>query len=1134
MKRIFTLWLTAAAMVACSEDEPPPQPKVITITTSALPAAQAGDNYSAEIAAEGGSGAGFRWSVSQGALPAGLFLASSGTPKTALGGIPSSDGDYTFTIKVTDSEGTTTEKELSIAVAAAPAALAITAANLPAAFAGRAYTAMVTAQDGSGSGYQWSIASGTLPAGLTITEEGTPSATISGTPTQDGSFNFTVRVRDSEGNRADRPFSIVVMDTSLPLELITEILPGATEGVAYSAQVAARNGAGVGYRWSLISGALPPGLTLAAEGTPATTISGTPTQNGSFTFSLEVTDGEGGRDRTSFTIDVARPPPPLRISTVSLPDGTQGTAYSAQITGINGTRLGYAWTITAGALPPGLTMAAMGTPSTTISGVPTTPGVFNFTVRVTDSSGASEERAFEVEIARRIIPISIVGAQPTPIDLGRVVAGDSISRMFTAQDGTPPYNWVLRGGPPGLLLQLKGTPSTTLGGVAGAEGTFTATITVYDLNNVTASQAVRLTVDPPPLPVIVTTTLIPAESCNYTALTVTATRGSGIGYQWSVSAGNLPPGLSIEPTGTPSTRIVGRPTVAAQGTYNFTVRLEDSAGGVDTQALSITINAAAPRPQRWGALLGDIYVDNDIEVSLVDLGGPTPGVPFRVNPVLAGADAVTAVDDLQFSPDGRWFAFKGDFGTDGTIELWVVDLTRPTIETAVRVNGPLVASGAVLNFKWSPDGRWLAYHADQNVDADNELFVVDMCAGLNPGPSMRANAPLVALGDVELDDYFFSPDSRKLAYVADQTIDGQLEVFVIDLSSGAPSAAVQASPVFSNASMDVDDNVQWTPDSTRLLMRADPVVLDQEELFLVDVSGPAPWTPQLVSGAMATGGDVVLDDYAISPNGQRLFFIADRETDNITQLWTVEIGGPTINAPVLASAPNTATTLSIFEAKWSPDSTRILYVGDQAVDAINEIYLVTVAPTASAPVQLNPALAADRDVSTTASEFDFISNGRVLYISDQDTNDVLELFLVDVSGPSPAAPVKINQPGLPSTADVDEWWVSPDGSRIVYIVDPDAAGRNDLWMTTLDAGGMPGTAVRLNNTLPSGGLVSQTRGDVLFTRNSSAVAFVSDMVVDNDTEAWAVAFTPGGPTPPLRLNPTLPANADVNRIALQP
>lgn len=71
------------------------------------------------------------------------------------------------------------------------------------------------------------------------------------------------------------------------VKIITNSLPSAVVGQSYSQQLTASGGTGL-YTWSLVSGALPPGVTLSSTGV----ISGRPTSVGQFTFTIQVVDSK--------------------------------------------------------------------------------------------------------------------------------------------------------------------------------------------------------------------------------------------------------------------------------------------------------------------------------------------------------------------------------------------------------------------------------------------------------------------------------------------------------------------------------------------------------------------------------------------------------------------------------------------------------------------------------------------------------------------------------------------------------------------------------------------------------------------------------------------------------------------------
>src|SRR6266851_9751421 len=180
--------------------------------------------------------------------------------------------------------------------------LVIDTTSLPDGNVGNSYDAFVTASGGQGTPKLWSVIAGKLPDGLTMASfYGVQSTIISGTPTTLQTTTFTVQVKDNTGV-ATQALSITIGPPP-PLVITSPTPPPATVGTSYFTNLFASGGVQP-YTWSITAGQLPPGLALVKGSNGGTTISGTPTTKGTFTFTETVTDSTGAQASQQFSITV--------------------------------------------------------------------------------------------------------------------------------------------------------------------------------------------------------------------------------------------------------------------------------------------------------------------------------------------------------------------------------------------------------------------------------------------------------------------------------------------------------------------------------------------------------------------------------------------------------------------------------------------------------------------------------------------------------------------------------------------------------------------------------------------------------------------------------------------------------------
>ncbi len=168
-------------------------PFVVTTTSSQLPAGMVSTVYPATTLTATGGTTPYSWmlvSPGTGPLPTGLALSSAGV----ISGTPSAAGVFPFTVQVTDSKAANATANLSITIA--PTALVIATTTLPNATVNVSYSEPLEVSGGAPP-YNWAVTSGSsLPNWLSIGGSGT-SWTISGTPTQTGTSDFSLTVTDS-------------------------------------------------------------------------------------------------------------------------------------------------------------------------------------------------------------------------------------------------------------------------------------------------------------------------------------------------------------------------------------------------------------------------------------------------------------------------------------------------------------------------------------------------------------------------------------------------------------------------------------------------------------------------------------------------------------------------------------------------------------------------------------------------------------------------------------------------------------------------------------------------------------------------------------------------------------------------
>ena len=414
---------------------------VLGMTTApSLPGGLVGKGYSITLGALGGLG-GYAFSSTN--LPAGLSISGN-----TLSGIPTTAGTFSFPIQVADGSGIVASTTYKLVVAPA-LSLSASGATSEIAFGASAMGSLTAI----GGKPPYAFAAANLPPGVTVNAT---TGALGGSPSQPGNYNFTVQVADSESPPVVKtlPLTLQVLGVTTP-----SMLPAGSTLSAYSQVFTAAGGAGP---YAFSSTGLPAGLSFSG-----TSLSGTPSIVGSYSFAVRVTDGNGFSTSSYFNMIVTGPGSPLSITGGSLTGGSINNPYSQFLSGTGGAPP-YTWTVIGGALPSGLSLNG---PNGSLSGTPLTPGSYVFTAQATDSLGVTSSGVFTITVAPQPLVVSGI---PFP---NGIVGSDYPIQVLTGLGGIGPYTFSISSGslPAGLTLA-----NGVISGFATGVGTANFTIAMAD------------------------------------------------------------------------------------------------------------------------------------------------------------------------------------------------------------------------------------------------------------------------------------------------------------------------------------------------------------------------------------------------------------------------------------------------------------------------------------------------------------------------------------------------------------------------------------------------------------------------------------------------------------------------------
>lgn len=424
----------------------------------------------------------------------------------------------------------------------------------------------------------------------------------------------------------------------------------------------------------------------------------------------------------------------------------------------------------------------------------------------------------------------------------------------------------------------------------------------------------------------------------------------------------------------------------------------------------------------------------------------------------------------------------------GPSELFFVDCSGEVPAPPVRINEPLAPDTTIffnVTPALSPRRRWLSYVVGGAGSSELWFLRLD---GPTMGPPRRVQLPPMRRFERPV---FSGPDEQMVAFRVqpDETSEA---MWLCHLEDDGGCAPTQWSPLLADNGIPGGSHVAISPDGRWLAYTGDPEGDGIDDMLLARTEPGDAGSFVQVSAQLPDGFTWDPEFSAVSPT----FYYTARDPEGVEEELAVDLTSDPPGAPVVV-AP-------------TPNATRFLFNADRSAylrNAGSDLELVTLAGTVGTPVRLNaPEQAAGR-----YSTFVRQDQGVMFYVRKPDDPEENELFLVDISGPVPSAPLRLGEP-LPPGVEIEDYPVFGDDERQFFTVIDDAQGVETLWA----AGTQDGAVVELTASLPPVEDISdffaiaEGHGRVAFTADGTGYHFDLAGAMTPVAFGAASAFSHGG------------------------
>ena len=599
------------------------------------------------------------YAVTSGSLPVGVSLNTS---SGALTGTPTVPGGHSFSVTATETNGSpsnlssgakaytwTINENSNDAPVATGGTRTLTAANEGTSLVG--YSVATDFSDEENNNLNYAVTSGSLPVGVSLNAS---SGALTGTPTVPGGHSFSVTATETNGNPSNlssgaKAYNWTINENSNDAPVATggtRVLTAANENASlagYSVATDFSDEENNNLNYAVTSGALPTGVNLNAS---SGALTGTPTVPGSYNFSVTATETNGNPSNLSsspkaysWTINENGNDAPVAtggtraLTAANENAALAGYTVASDFSDEENNNLNYA--VTSGSLPTGV---SLNTSSGALTGTPTVPGGYGFSVTATETNGnpsnlSSGAKAYTWTINENSndAPVATAGTrvltaadEDSAIGGGYSVAGD----FSDEENNTLNYAVTVNSLPAGINLNastgaLSGTPT-----VPGSYN-FSITATETDGNPSNLSSSAKAyswtinNINDAPTSVGGTVNLGETENVALSGFSVAGdfSDEDNNTLNYAVTSGTLPTGVSLN---TSTGALTGTPTVG--GVFNFGVTATETDGSPSNlsspeQSYSFTVTDINDNPTATGGTINLTAATEDSAIAGFNVSG---------------------------------------------------------------------------------------------------------------------------------------------------------------------------------------------------------------------------------------------------------------------------------------------------------------------------------------------------------------------------------------------------------------------------------------------------------------------------------------------------------------------------------